>query len=684
MVLSNFLRGSALALVLGFASSGSAQANPAGGAAVQAPQAANHAEIGDFGLDIAGMDKSVAPGDNFYEYVDGTWAKNTPIPSDKSNYGEFTRLADQSRAQTRDILEQARLDPGSKIGAAYATYLDTGAIEAKGLGPIKPWLDRIAALPDRAGYSALVAQAARNGISGPFDISVDQDAKEPTAYAVGLSQSGLGLPDRDYYLKPDFAPQKAAYQAHIATMLTLAGEANAEARAKAIVDFETAIATASWTRVESRDATRTYNKLTVAALDTSAPGFGFATFLQAAGRPVATVIVAQPSAFTGIAKLVAEAPLAMLKDQLLVRSLDGFADVLPTAFDKEHFAFYSKTLSGTPEQQLRWKRAVDFTTNALADDVSKIYVSKYFPPETKAAADRLVANIIAAMNARIDRLTWMSPETKVKAHAKLAAFTPKIGYPSQWHDYAKLTITPGDALGNSLRANQWGFDDDTARLGQPIRRWEWGMTPMTVNAYANFGMVEIVFPASILQPPFFDPHADPAVNYGGIGAVIGHEMSHHFDDQGAKYDLHGQLTDWWTPEDVRHFDALEARLAAQYDAYEPLPGMHVNGKLTLGENSADLAGLNAAYDAYRMTLGGRPAPIIDGFTGDQRFYMGWAQVWRQNIRLEAKKQRLLTDPHSPTEQRADIVRNLDAWYAAFKPAATAKLYLPPDQRVKIW
>ena len=685
MKFADLVRGSALALVLGIASLGSAR-QPAMNRAAPPPAGAvaGKARIGAFGFDTAGMDTSVAPGDDFYAYASGTWVRNTPIPADKSSYGMFTALADQSRARTRDILDEARAQPGSKIGSAYATFLDTATIDARGLTPIKPWFDRIKSLSGKAGYPALIAQATRNGVSVPFGMSVEQDAKEPTIYAVQLAQAGLGLPDRDYYLKAEFAAQKTAYLAHLTTLLTLAGEPDAATRAAAIVAFETAIASVSWNRVDSRDATKTYNKLTVAALDGSAPGFDFADFLQVAGRPAPTLIVAQPSAVISIARLIQEAPLGVLKDQLLVRSLDGFANVLPAAFDKEHFAFYGRTLSGTPEQELRWKRGVDFTTDALADDVSKIYVARYFPPATKAAADRLVANVIAAMNIRIDRLTWMSPETKVKAHAKLAAFTPKIGYPSQWHDYATLTIVPSDAFGNELRANQWQFDDETGHLGQPIRRWEWGMTPMTVNAYANFSMVEIVFPASILQPPFFDPAADPAVNYGGIGAVIGHEMSHHFDDQGAKYDLHGQLTDWWSPQDVSRFQALEARLAAQYDAYQPLPGTHVNGALTLGENSADLAGLNAAYDAYQLSLGGKPAPEIAGLTGDQRFYLGWAQVWRDNVRPEQLRNLLLTDPHSPTPQRADIVRNMDAWYAAFHPAPTSKLYLTPEQRVRVW
>ena len=394
--------------------------------------------------------------------------------------------------------------------------------------------------------------------------------------------------------------------------------------------------------------------------------------------------MSQPTAVAGIARLVGAAPVRVLQDQLLLRSLDGYADVLPAKFDREQFAFYGTTLSGTPEQEARWKRAVAFTSDALDDEVSKIYVQRYFPAETKAAADTLVKNVIAAMNARIDQLEWMTPATKVKAHAKLAAFTPKIGYPDRWKDYSGLTITAGDAFGNQWRSNQFSQAYNVQHLGKPLQRWEWGMTPMTINAYANFGMVEIVFPAAILQPPFFDPKADAAVNYGGIGAVIGHELSHHFDDQGAKYNAKGELADWWTPADVAAFEQRTGALSAQYDAYEPLPGLHVNGKLTLGENVADLAGLTVAYDAYKKSLAGKAAPTIDGFTGDQRFYLGWAQVWRRNYREANLRQRLLTDPHSPSPQRTDVVRNLDPWYAAYKPTPAQKLYLQPQQRVRIW
>jgi putative endopeptidase len=643
------------------------------------------AQYGTFGFDEKGMDKTVQPGDDFYAYANGTWAKDTPIPADKANYGAFNFLSDLSESRTRGILDTAAKDPNSKIGRAYATFLDRPAIDAKGLAPIQPWLTKFKG-STKANYAALVAEASRAGIGGPFGAYVGQDDKLPEIYALSLAQSGLGLPDRDYYLSTDakLAETKAAYQAHIAKMMTLAGEPNAAARAAALVAFETEIARVSWTRVDSRDATKTYNKMSVAALAKAAPGFDFATYFKGIGTPVDTLIVSQPSAVTGIAKLVAAAPIGVLQDQLILRSLDGYADVLPKAFDDEQFAFNGTVLSGTPEQEARWKRGVQFTSAGLGDEVSKLYVAKFFPPETKAAADTLVKNVLAAMGKRIDTLEWMAPETKVKAHAKLAAFTPKIGYPSQWKDYSALTITKGDAFGNAWRANEWAHQDNVGHLGKPLQRWEWGMTPMTVNAYANFGMVEIVFPAAILQPPFFDPKADPAVNYGGIGAVIGHELSHHFDDQGAKYDAHGQLIDWWTPKDVANFNALTGKLGAQYDAYEPLPGLHVKGALTMGENIADLAGLTVSYDAYHAALGGKPAPVIDGFSGDQRFYLGWAQVWRRSYREANLRQRLLTDPHSPSQQRASVVRNLDPWYAAYKPTPGQKLFLTPEQRVRIW
>ncbi len=515
-------------------------------------------QYGTFGFDTAGMDRSIAPGDDFFGYANGTWAKTTQIPADKARYGMFNVLDDLSRQRTRAIIEEQAKQPNSKIGNAYASFMDEAGIEAKGLAPLEPWLGQVRALKSKAGLAQLYASAQKIGISAPFRMFVSQDRKAPNSYILSMSQGGLGMPDRDYYLSsdPKLAETRAKYLQHLTNVLTLAGEANSAARAQAILDLETQIATAHWTRAESRDANKTYNKLSLVQLAKLAPGFDFAGLVHGAGATRANqVIVAQPTAFTGEAAAIAKAPLGALKDQLLVRSIDSYASYLPKRFDQERFSFFGTVLSGTPQQEPRWKRAVTFTTNVLGDDVSRLYVAQYFPPETKAAADKLVHNIIAAMNRRIDQLEWMSPETKIKAHAKLAAFTPKIGYPSQWRDMSGLMIKPGDAFGNAMRSREFEHAYQVGKLGGPIRRWEWGMTPMEINAYANFGMVEIVFPAAILQPPFFDPNADDAVNYGGIGAVIGHELSHHFDDQGAKYDLTGKLIDWWTPGDSKQFTA---------------------------------------------------------------------------------------------------------------------------------
>ena len=651
-----------------------------------APEPAPKPTFGTFGFDTAGMDPSVLPGDNFYQHANGTWAKTTPIPADKSNYGMFTLLDDLSKEHTRAIIEDTATDPASKIGQAYASFLDEAAVEAKGLAPFQPWLNEIRALKSKQDYPALIAKADRMSISHPFPSFIGLDDKVNTQYAFTLFQGGIGMPDRDYYLTDDERMRgiRAKYLQHLNNVLTLAGEANAAARAKAILDFETKIARVHWTQVDSRDATKTYNKLTVADLQKRAPGFDFRTLLGGLGINSTELLVAQPSAITGIANLISKAPLGVLKDQMLVRSLDGYAAYLPSAFDKEAFSFYGTTLSGTPEQEARWKRAVNFTVGALSDDVSQLYVRKHFPPETKAAADELVRNVLAAMGRRIDQLTWMKPETKARARAKLANFTTKIGYPSQWRDYSGLDIRRDDLIGNAIRSAAFEHQYQVGKLGGPIRKWEWGMTPMTINAYANFSMMEIVFPAAILQPPFFDPNADPAINYGGIGAVIGHEISHHFDDQGAKYDEQGRLADWWTPDDLRAFEAAGKSLVAQYDAYQIFPGANVKGDFTLGENIGDLAGLTVAYDAYRHSLGGAEAPVLDGTTGDQRFYLGWAQVWRRNYREANLRQRLITDPHSPSEQRVAVVRNLDPWYPAFGVQAGQRLYLAPDARVRIW
>jgi len=657
-----------------------------GGASVAQTDPSAKPTYGSYGFDSAGMDKSVKPGDDFYDYANGTWAKNTPIPADKSNYGAFNTLDDLSRERTRGILEAAQADPDSKIGNAFASYLDAATVEKKGLSPVRPWIDRIAAVKDKAAYARLAAEAARAGIDGPFGFYVNQDDKDPETYILVLHQSGLGLPDRDFYLEPDakMAAIRTAYVAHLEKMLTLAGEADAKARAAALMAFETEIARVHWTQVDSRDADKTYNKMTLAELQKAAPGFDFTAYFAANKLAPKELLVSQPSAVAGEAALIAKAPVGVLRDALLLRTLHGYADQLPDAIANENFAFYGTTLSGTPEREARWKQAVDFLKSSMGEEVGKVYVAKYFPPETKAAMDQLVRNVIAAMGRRIDGLSWMSDAAKARAHKKLAAFTPKIGYPDKWRDYAGLTIRRDDLFGNALRSNQFEFDYQMGKLGKPIYRWEWGMTPMEINAYANFGMVEIVFPAAILQPPFFDPHADPAVNYGGIGAVIGHELSHHFDDQGAKYDETGKLNQWWSDQDVANFKALTDRLVKQYDAYEPFPGAHVKGAFTLGENIGDLAGVAVALDAYHASLGGKPAPVIDGTTGDERFFLGWAQVWRRNYREPNLRQRLVTDPHSPSQYRADTVRNFDQWYTAFKPQPGGKIYLAPQDRVKIW
>jgi putative endopeptidase len=652
-----------------------------------ATPAAPKPQLGTYGFDTAGMNNSIQPGDNYFEYANGTWLRDTPIPGDKSGYGMFTVLDDLSKQRTRTLIEEAAKDPNSRIGAVYASFADQAAIDAKGLAPIKPWLDQIKGLSSRSSLANLYAEADRNGVRTPFSSYISQDDKNPDTYILSLSQGGLGLPDRDYYLKDDakLADIRAKYVAHLTNVLNLAGEPNAAARAQAILAFETELAKVHWTRVDSRDATKTYNKLTLAQLARTAPGFDFVRMFTAAGaNGVKDLLVAQPSAITGTARIVSRAPLGVIKDQLLVRSLDGYASVLPSAFDKEQFAFYGTALSGTPEMEPRWKRAVSFTSGTLQDDVSKLYVARYFPPETKAAADELVKNVVEAMGRRIDGLTWMARETKTRARAKLANFKTKIGYPEQWRDMSGLEVAGDDAFGNALRSRRFEHAYELNKLGKPIYRWEWGMTPMTINAYANFSMSEIVFPAAILQPPFFDPNADPALNYGGIGAVIGHEISHHFDDQGSKYDENGRLADWWTPADVTAFKAATDRLAAQYDAYEPFPGTKVNGRLTLGENIGDLAGLTVAYDAYQHSLNGAAAPVIDGTTGNQRFYLGWAQVWRAKYREAAARQRLLTDPHSPSEQRVSVVRNLDPWYQSFNVQPGQKLYLAPEQRVRVW
>ena len=653
----------------------------------RAPAAAAHPQYGSFGFDAAGMDRTVAPGASFYRYANGNWDRTTEIPADQSNYGMFTVLDDLSRTRTRTILEEAAHRPGSRMGDFYASFMDEAAANAAGIAPLQPMLNEIKAVHDRAGWAAELGRLAHYGIRGPVGGGVNSDERNPDVEIVHLGQGGLGLPDREYYLsaEPALASKRAAYQAYLAQLLTLAGETNAEARAAAVVQFERGLAEVQWTRVQNRDQDATYNRWAMADFARLAPGLDWGAFFQAAGiADQPTLLVAQPSVFTATARLIGAAPQEVLNDYLTLRVVDRFAPYLSQPFVAANFAFRGTVLNGTPQNEDRWKRGVALVTRAIPDDVSRVYVQRYFPPAAKAAADALVHNIIAAMDRRLSTLIWMAPETRERARAKLRAFTPKIGYPSFWHDYSAVRISRTNLVQNILNASEWDYAFDIHRLGRPVDRREWGMTPMTVNAYANPVWNEIVFPAAILQPPFFDPHADMAVNYGGIGAVIGHELSHHFDDQGSKYDEHGALHEWWTAQDRTRFNALTEALAAEYDAYEPMPGHHVNGHLTLGENIADLAGLTVSYDAYHHALNGRQAPTIAGFTADQRFYLGWAQVWRRKYREANLLGRLLTDPHSPSEQRAAVVRNLDPWYAAFHPAESDALYLTPARRVRIW
>lgn len=651
--------------------------------------------FGTFGFDTGGMDRKAAPGDDFNRYANGAYLDKLVIPADKAGYGMFNRLRDLSQERTRGIVEAAAAAkdalPGSeaqKVGDYYASFLDEAAIEAQGLAPLKPHLDAIAAIADRGGLARCLGKATRLGISMPIHIGPEQDLKNPEVIAVYVGQGGLGMPDRDYYLdakNAKFAEIRSKYQAHIATLLKLAGVENAETRAKGIFELETKIAAAHWTQVESRQIEKLYNPVTREALGNAYPGLEWENLLGAIGLGgQKELIVAQPSAIAGAAKLLASESLDTWKDYLVVRILKHAAPLLPKAFVNENFAFDGTVLSGQPELQPRWKRGVDMTTGALGEAVGKLYVAKYFPPEAKQQADLLVKHLIAAMDGRLAKLTWMDPQTKAKARAKLAGFTPKIGYPAKWRDYAKLEIRRGDAMGNALRAAEFAFQRQLDKIGKPIDRSEWAMTPQTVNAYANPLWNEVVFPAAILQAPFFDPGADPAVNYGAIGVVIGHELSHHFDDQGRKFDKSGKLADWWTSEDVTRFKGLTDKLVAQYAAYEVLPGTHVNGELTLGENIADLAGLTVAYDAYQRSLGGKPAKVIDGFTGDQRFFLGFAQVWRSKMRDQALLQQVTTDPHTPAFLRPTVVRNLDSWYKAFGVKAGQNLYLAPQDRIRIW
>ncbi|MGZ5846426.1 MAG: M13 family metallopeptidase [Ramlibacter sp.] len=650
------------------------------------------------GLQAGSGDSKVArPQDDFFRFVNGHWLDAHPIPDDKAGWGVFNEIDEATRAQVKDIVEGALQDdgkrPGSeaqKIADLYASFLDEGRLDTLGLQPLAGELARVAALTDKRMVPALVAHFNRIAATAPFEVQVHQDARDATRYIVDLAQDGLGLPDRDYYLKDDdkrLVGVRARYLAHIEKMLSLAGEQNAAQSARDILALETALARAQWTKVENRDPVKTYNRATPAELAKAAPGFDWAAWMAASGidGKVDYLVVSQPSYLAGFARLLQDTPLETWKTYFRWHLLSTYSPFLSKPFATEHFAFYGTALRGVPQEEVRWKRGIRLVERALGEAVGKLYVAKYFPPEAKARADQLVANLLAAYRQSIDTLDWMGPQTRKQAQLKLSTFRPKIGYPTVWRDYSSLEIVAGDLVGNMLRANTFETQRNLRKLGQPVDREEWFMPPQKINAYYNPELNEIVFPAAILQPPFFDPKADDAVNYGAIGAIIGHEISHGFDDQGSQYDEKGNLRDWWTAADHEKFRQRTAMLVEQYNAYSPVPGYHVNGELTLGENIADNSGLAAAYKAYKLSLNGKPAPVIGGLTGDQRFFMGYAQAWRGKSRDEAMIVRIKSDPHSPDQFRANgAVRNQDDFYRVFGVKPGDKLYLPPGRRVRIW
>ncbi|MES2076580.1 MAG: M13-type metalloendopeptidase [Pseudomonadota bacterium] len=649
------------------------------------------------GIETQYIDPAVRAQDDFFLHLNGQWLKSAEIPADKSSWGSFAKLRDDTLPQLRAIVEAAQQDKNKKagsdaqkIGDLYASFMDEKKLDSMGIKPLTGELSAIRSLKDKKGLPALIAHLAQIGVPGPYGVYVSQDARESTKYAVGISQGGLGLPDRDYYLKKDDAKLVAVlakYQVHVETMLKLAGDKNAAASAKAVVALETALAEVQWTKVENRDPVKRYNKMSIDKLAELAPGYDWKNALAAAGVASKTdyVIVNQPSYLAALDKLVAQTELAGWKAYLEWKLVHDAAPYLSKPFADANFAFYGTVVSGVTEQEPRWKRGVHLVEAVLGESLGKLYVAQHFPPERKARMEALVQNLLASYQQSIDTLDWMSPETKKEAQAKLAKFTPKIGYPNKWRDYSRLAIGRGDLAGNTLRAAHFEYQRMVDKLGKPVDREEWGMTPQTVNAYYNSGKNEIVFPAAILQPPFFDARADDAVNYGAIGAVIGHEISHGFDDKGSQSDGDGNLRDWWSKADRANFKAKTDALVKQYSGYSPLPGYHVNGELTLGENIADNSGIAIAYKAYKLSLGGKPAPVIDGLTGDQRFYMGFGQVWRSKMREQQQIVQIKTDPHSPGQFRANgTMMNQNGFYEAFDVKQGDKMYLAPEQRVIIW
>jgi putative endopeptidase len=650
------------------------------------------------GIDYQYWDRSVRPQDDFYKYVNGNWLATTQIPADKGAYGAFIELRDSVQAQLRPLIEKLDAqgdasDPDKrKIADLYASFMDEAALESLGRRPLDEEFARIDALTDKAQIAAYVAHCNRTGVDTPYAPAVHLDARDSTRYVFDLGQAGLGLPDRDYYLKDEsrMVQIRTQYREHIARMMTLAGDAHAPQDADDILALETALAKVQWTKVENRDPVKTYNKVEFAALAALAPAYDWKAYLSDSGVQgrVDYLVISQPSYITGFARLVQETPLPVWKAYFRWHVLSEYAPYLSRSFVDENFAFYGKALRDIPENRPRWKRGVDLVQNAIGEGLGRIYVARYFPPEYKARMDQLVRNLLAAYRADIATLEWMGPETRQKALVKLSKFTTKIGYPDKWRDYSALQVRRDDLVGNVRRANSFEYDRNLRKLGQPVDRAEWDMSPQTVNAYYNPELNEIVFPAAILQPPFFNARADDAVNYGGIGAVIGHEISHGFDDQGSQYDGDGNLLNppgWFTQADLDRFKARTHALVEQYSAYAPVPGYPINGELTLGENIADNSGLAIAYKAYRLSLGGKEAPVIDGLSGDQRFFIGWAQVWRNKARDREAILRIKSDPHSPGQFRGTVPEmNQAAFYEAFGVKPGDRMFLPPDKRVSIW
>jgi putative endopeptidase len=667
------------------------------------PAQAGPAPTASSGLDLAGIDRAILPGDDFYAHANGAWQKTAVIPPERAYTGPFLQVVDVVAARTRAIDEEAARAGApagtelQQVGDYYASFMDEAGIEARGVEPLRPTLARLAALGDKRALASELGGSIRADVDvlnatqlytdHVLGLWVEQDLDVPARRTAFLLQGGLGLPDRSYYLEetPRFATLRATYLAHLATMFRLAGFSDAEARAGRVLALETRLARSHSSRTETVDVARANNPWTRADFDRKAPGLDWAAFLGAAGLDRQPhFIVWHPGAVTGLAALVESEPLETWKEYLAVRAVVHAAPFLPRAFVEEHFRLHGTALEGTPEQLPRWKRATAFTDRALGDAVGKLYAARHFPAEARRELQEMVTQLVAAFGRRIDRIEWMAPATRAQARAKLATLRVGIAYPETWTSYQGLRVVRGDALGNQERAEAHQYQRALGKLAAPPDRDEWVMLPQTVNAVNLPVRNALNFPAGFLEPPFYDRQASPAVKFASIGAVIGHEISHSFDDQGALFDATGRLANWWTPEDLAHFEAAGARLVAQYDAYRPFPDLAINGKLTLSENIADLAGLAVAYDGWRASLGGQPAPVLDGFTGDQQFFLSFAQTWRDKRREEALRQAIQTNGHAPDQFRALTVRNLDAWYEAFGARPGQALYLPPGERVRVW